>query len=60
MTSQVLDEMSRILTSKKFPVHAAVELQDVESVRQLLGDECEASFHFSRRIPESEVAAGLA
>ena len=47
--------MSRVLTPKKYPLHAAVELQDVESVRQLLDNECDASFHLSRRLAESEV-----
>ena len=51
--------MSRFLISKKFPVHAAIELEDVETVRQLLENECDASFHFDRRLPDSEVKEWL-
>ena len=41
--------------SKKFPVHAAIELQDVGGLEQLLENECDASFHLERRLPDSQV-----
>ena len=42
--------------SKKFPVHTAIELQDVGGLQQLLDNECDASFHLERKLPDSQVS----
>ena len=44
--------------SKKFPVHTAIELQDVRGLQQLLDNECNASFHLERKLPDSQVSVG--
>ena len=42
--------------SKRFPVHAAIELRDMKTLKELLSDQIDANFYFERQLPHSEVS----
>ena len=44
------------MLSKRFPVHAAIELQDLHTFASLLCNQREADYHFDRRLTNSEVS----
>ena len=44
------------MLSKRFPVHAAIELQDLHTFASLLCNRKEASYHFDRKLTNSEVS----
>ena len=44
------------MLSKRFPVHAAIELQDLHTFASLLCNRREASYHFDRKLTNSEVS----
>ena len=46
----------QFLLSKRFPVHTAVELQDVKSLASLLSQPMDAKFYFSRKLTGTEVS----
>ena len=48
------------MLSKRFPVHAAIELQDLHTFASLLCNKREASYHFDRKLTNSEVSISLA
>ena len=56
---QKTDEMSGLhpqyMLSKRFPVHAAIELQDLKSIASLLSNEKDARYHFDRKLTNNEV-----
>ena len=43
----------QFMLSKRFPVHAAIELLDLPALAKLLKEE--ARFHFGRKLTDSEV-----
>ena len=43
------------MLSKRFPVHAAIELQDLKSIASLLGNERDARYHLDRKLTNNEV-----
>ena len=43
----------KFVLSKRFPVHAAIELLDLHTLAKLLNEE--ARFHFGRKLTDSEV-----
>ena len=43
------------MLSKRFPVHAAIELQDLQSIASLLGNERDARYHLDRKLTNNEV-----
>ena len=43
------------MLSKRFPVHAAIELQDLKSIATLLGNQKDARYHFDRKLTNNEV-----
>ena len=43
------------MLSKRFPVHAAIELQDLKSIASLLSNEKDARYHFERKLTNNEV-----
>jgi len=44
------------MLSKRFPVHAAIELQDLKSIATLLGNQKDARYHFDRKLTNNEVS----
>ena len=44
------------MLSKRFPVHAAIELQDLQTFASLLCNKREASYHFDRKLTNTEVS----
>ena len=44
----------QFMLSKRFPVHAAIELLDLHTLAKLLNEE--ARFHFGRKLTDSEVS----
>ena len=44
------------MLSKRFPVHAAIELQDLQSFASLLCNQREADYHFDRKLTNSEAS----
>merc|ERR1712079_473279 len=44
------------MLSKRFPVHAAIELQDLKSLATLLGNQNGARYHFDRKLTNNEVS----
>jgi len=44
------------MLSKRFPVHAAIELQDLKSIASLLGNERDARYHLDRKLTNNEVS----
>ena len=38
------------MLSKRFPVHAAIELQDLKTIALLLGNPKDARYHFDRKL----------
>ena len=43
------------MLSKRFPVHAAIELQDLKTIASLLGNPKDARYHFDRKLINNEV-----
>ena len=43
------------MLSKRFPVHAAIELQDLKTIATLLCNVKEARYHFERKLTNNEV-----
>ena len=43
------------MLSKRFPVHAAIELQDLKTIASLLGNPKDARYHFDRKLTNNEV-----
>ena len=43
------------MLSKRFPVHAAIELQDLKGFVSLLRDPKDARYHFDRKLTNNEV-----
>ena len=45
----------QFMLSKRFPVHTAIELQDLTTLASLLSQERDARFHFERKLTDNEV-----
>jgi len=46
----------QFMLSKRFPVHAAIELQDLTALASLLSKAMDARFHFERKLTDNEVS----
>jgi len=46
----------QFMLSKRFPVHTAIELQDLTTLASLLSQERDARFHFERKLTDNEVS----
>lgn len=42
--------------SKRFPVHAAIELRDLRTLQELLSDQMDANFYFERKLPRTDIS----
>ena len=45
----------QFMLSKRFPVHAAIELKDLTTLASLLSKSRDAQFHFERKLTDNEV-----
>ena len=46
----------KFILSKRFPVHAAVEQVNLDSLEQLLTPASDAKFHFGRKINGTDIS----
>ena len=44
------------LLSKRYPAHAAIELQDLKTLSSLLSDKIDANFYLERKSPRTELS----
>ena len=42
--------------SKRYPVHTAIELHDIKTVKSLLSDPMDAQFYLERKLPKTEIS----
>ena len=45
----------QFMLSKRFPLHTAIEMQDLKTLASLLSQERDARFHFERKLTDNEV-----
>ena len=46
----------RFFISKRYPVHTAIELRDIKTVKSLLSDPMDAQFYLERKLPQTEIS----
>ena len=46
----------QFMLSKRFPVHTAIEMQDLTTLASLLSQAMDARFHFERKLTNNEVS----
>ena len=51
------NQQSKLLLSKRFPAHAAIEIKDVNSLKSCLRDPLDAKFHLEQVLPGSLISA---
>ena len=55
-TTSMSDLHPNFFLSKRFPVHAAIELRDLGTLQELLSDQMDANFYFERKLPRTEIS----